>query len=265
MTQAGVGAEDLSAYLEFAGRLADAARAVTLAHFRSGIGFEAKADQSPVTAADRESESVMRAMIAETYPDHGIIGEEQGNERADAEFVWILDPIDGTRSFASGKATYGILVALAHYGRPVVGVMDEPPLAKRWQGAKGQPTTYDGQSVNVRPCAGVASAWLGATSPHMFREGIEFERYDHMRRQCGQVVYGGECLAYGFLACGWLDLVVEATMDAYDFAALVPVVEGAGGVITDWSGEPLTANSDGTVIAAGNAQLHAEALALLAG
>ena len=172
MTGGGAGEDDLGSYLDFAGRLAAAARAVTLEHFRRGIASEAQADLRPVTAADRESEAAMRAMIAEAYPHHGIIGEEQGSERADAEYVWILDPIDGTRSFASGKATYGILVALAHNGRPIVGVMDEPPLASRWQGALGRPTTLDGREVRVRPCAGVGQAWRGATSPHMFREGI---------------------------------------------------------------------------------------------
>lgn len=264
MTDGGVGEPELASYLAFAERLADAARTVTLKHYRQGIGFEAKDDHSPVTAADRESESVMRAMIKDAYPEHGVVGEEEAATLPDAEFVWVLDPVDGTRSFAIGKATYGVLVGLEHHGRPIIGVIDEPPLSTRWCGVRGRPTTYNGAPARVRDCTGVANAWLTATSPQMFREGIEFERYENLRRRCGQVVYGGECLGYGFLACGWVDLVVEATLGQYDYSALVPVVEGAGGIITDWAGAPLTGASDGTVVAAANAELHAEALALLA-
>jgi inositol-phosphate phosphatase / L-galactose 1-phosphate phosphatase / histidinol-phosphatase len=252
------------AFVALAETLADAARPVAMRYFRRRLDIEAKDDLSPVTIADREAEAAMRALIEEAYPAHGILGEEHGSVRTDAEYVWVLDPIDGTQSFVTGKPLFGTLIALARNGRPILGVMDMPALAERWVGAAGRTTTFDGAPASVRACSELADAWLYATSPQMFPPG-DFEAFEGLRQQCRRAIYGAECYAYGLLAGGHVDLVVESTMQPYDYAALVPIVEGAGGVISDWNGRPLTLASDGRVIAAGDAGLHALAGRALVG
>lgn len=254
----------MNGFLDLAGRMADAAGKVLIGCFRTPMTVEAKGDESPVTEADREAETVMRALVTEAHPDHGILGEELAPVHPEAEFVWVLDPIDGTKSFITGKPLFGTLVALARNGAPVVGVINHPALGERWSGARGAVSTFNGAPVKARPCAALGDAILYATSPHMFR-GADAEAFARLCDRVRHPLYGGDCYAYGLLASGYADLVVEAGLEPYDFAALVPVVEGAGGVITDWSGNPLTLASDGRVIAAGDAAIHAEALALLAG
>ncbi|MFQ5774154.1 MAG: inositol monophosphatase family protein [Kiloniellaceae bacterium] len=253
-------------YVALAGRLADAARGVVLRHFRQPLTVERKRDDSPVTIADREAEAAMRGLIAEACPDHGIIGEEQGPERPEAEYVWVLDPLDGTKRFISGHAQFGTLVALLRRGEPVLGVIDMPVMEERWVGAAGRPTTHTDRrgvrTARVRACPDPARAILFATSPHMF-PGDDFAAFERVRTRVAQPMYGSECYAYGLLASGFIDLVIEATMGVYDFLPLVPVVAGAGGMITDWRGAPLDLGSDGRVIAAGDARCHAAALGLL--
>jgi histidinol phosphatase-like enzyme (inositol monophosphatase family) len=190
------------------------------------------------------------------------VGEEFGNEREDADWVWVLDPIDGTKAFISGQPTFGTLVALLHQAEPVVGVIDQPISGERWSGARGLPTTFNGEATRTRAAGELASATLYATSPDQFR-GLDEAAFAGLSVACGLTRFGLDCYAYGLLALGFVDLVVEADMKLYDFAALVPVVEGAGGVISDWGGRPLGAESDGRVAAAGDARLHRAALGLL--
>jgi inositol-phosphate phosphatase/L-galactose 1-phosphate phosphatase/histidinol-phosphatase len=251
-------------FVELAGRLADAVRPIVLNYFRGEVAIEAKADRSPVTAADREAETAMRAMIVEAYPDHGILGEEHGSERLEAEYVWVLDPIDGTTAFVTGKPLFGTLIALTRRGRPILGVIDMPALDERWVGARGRATRFGDVPAKARPCADVEAAWLSATSPEMFAdsEAVAFERLSAGVRR---TVYGGDCYNYGLLASGHLDLVAEAGLKPYDFCALVPVIEGAGGTVSDWEGRPLSIDSEGRALAAGDERAHAEALARLAG
>jgi inositol-phosphate phosphatase/L-galactose 1-phosphate phosphatase/histidinol-phosphatase len=201
-------------------------------------------------------------MIAAHYPSHGILGEEQAPERTDAPFVWVLDPIDGTKAFVTGKPLFGTLIALVHDGRPIVGVIDMPALDERWVGGEGLPSTRNGRPARVRRCAGLETAWLYATSPQMF-EGADAAAFERLRRACYAAIYGADCYAYGLLACGWVDVVCEASLQPYDYCALVPIIEGAGGIITDWEGEPLGLYSDGRVLAAGDAGAHAQALRAL--
>ncbi len=253
-----------SAFLPFAEGLADAAGAIIAPYFRSRMAIDHKADETPVTAADREAEQAMRALILETYPDHGIEGEEFGAERIDADYVWHLDPIDGTKSFITGRPLFGTLVSLAHRGRSVVGVIDHCMMNERWVGATGVPSRWNGEDVKVRPCARLEDAVLYVTSPNMFKLPGEFEAFSRVERAAALPMYGGDCYAYGQLAMGFADLIVEADLDGHDFLALIPVVEGAGGIMTDWDGRPLTPRSAGRVIAAGDARVHAEALELLA-
>ncbi len=248
--------------------MAETAREVVQRYFRQPFDIEHKADETPVTIADREAETAMRGMIAETFPSHGIIGEEHGRDRPEADFVWILDPIDGTKRFISGHPQFGTLIGLLHRGRPILGVIDMPVMDERWLGAAGHPTTHtDSQGtreVRVRACAALAEATLFATSPHMFA-GTDFTAFERVRTRAGMPLYGTECYGYGLLASGFADLAIEADMGIYDYLPLVPVVEGAEGAMTDWAGAPLGLESDGRVIAAGDPRCHAAALALLTG
>lgn len=244
-------------------RLADAAGAAIRPYFRARFEIETKADDSPVTAADRASEAAMRAIVEAERPTDGIIGEEYGRIREGAARQWVFDPIDGTRAFIAGRPLFGTLIALLEDGVPVLGVIDQTIIGDRWLGVVGQPTLFNGVSCQVRACAGVARAHLATTSPFLFRAGGDLDRFEQLRPLVRDSLYGGDCHNYGLLASGHLDLVIEAGLQLYDFAALVPVVEGAGGAMTDWEGRPLGQASGGRVIAAGDRRVLNEALAAL--
>ena len=246
-------------------RLADSSGSVVRRYFRTPVAIDDKADASPVTIADREAEHVIRTIIESQRPDDGIYGEEHGTKNLDAEWVWVIDPIDGTKSFITGRPIFGTLIALLHRGRPVLGIIDQPIVNDRWLGAAGRPTLFNGQPARVRPCpGGLAAATLGTTSPDLF-PGSDLDGFRRVAGTAKTAVYGGDCYSYGLLAAGYYDLVVESGLKLYDFAALVPVVTGAGGLMTDWEGKPLDANSSGRVIAAGDPQTHQEAMKILAG
>jgi inositol-phosphate phosphatase/L-galactose 1-phosphate phosphatase/histidinol-phosphatase len=255
---------DVDAFVILAERMAETVRPIVMGYFRTAVEIDEKADTTPVTAADREAEATLRRMIADACPDHGILGEEYGAERIDASYVWVLDPIDGTKSFVTGKPLFGTLIALLREGTPIVGVIDMPALDERWVGVDGRHTTFNGQPARVRPCPKLGQAWLYASSPHMFPEG-DFEAFERLRLRCRAGIYGADCYAYGLLASGTVDLVCEATTKPHDYCALVPVIAGAGGVITDWHGRPLGLQSDGRVLAAGDERMHAAAREALAG
>jgi inositol-phosphate phosphatase/L-galactose 1-phosphate phosphatase/histidinol-phosphatase len=257
-----------ASYREFealAHRLADCAGEVQRRYFRTPVSVETKADDSPVTIADREAEAAMRELIRAAYPAHGILGEEHGSEQVDAEFVWVLDPIDGTKSFITGRPLFGTLVALAHRGRPVLGLIDQAILRERWVGSSGEASVWNGRPIRVRPCPRVEDAVLFATSPGMFSAGAEARSFARLQERVRLALFGGDCYAYGLLAMGFADLVVEASLAPYDCMALAPVIEGAGGRITDWQGRPLDLAATGQVVAAGDGRVLEQALALLAG
>ncbi len=252
--------------LEFAGfaqELADLAAGVIRPYYRSPVAVETKADASPVTVADREAELAMRELIRARHPDHGIAGEEFGLERQDAELIWHLDPIDGTKSFIIGRPLFGTLIALSHRGQPLLGLIDQCISGERWLGLLGHDTSWNAEAVHVRSCPNLGDAVLGTTSPLMFVEGAQQAAFARVQQAVRYPLFGGDCYTYGLLAMGFVDLVIEADLDPYDFMALVPVIEGAGGVMTDWRGCALHPGSDGQIIAAGDPRLHAAALALL--
>jgi len=253
-----------AAQLVLAEELADAAGAVIRPYFRQTIAVDDKADASPVTIADREAEQAMRALIEARFPADGIFGEEFGTIREDAEFVWVLDPIDGTKSFISGIPLFGTLVALLHRGRPVLGIIDQPISHERWRGVAGQRSTHNGNPIHARPCPDLAAASLFATAPDMFR-GADAAAFARLKAQVKLTRHGGDCYAYGLVASGFIDCVVEASLKPYDYCAMVPIIEGAGGIFTDWQGKPLGLHSDGRVLAAGDRRVHEAALTLLAG
>ncbi|CAD7701623.1 unnamed protein product [Ostreobium quekettii] len=263
-------------FVDLGHKLADAAAVVTAQHFRSRLVVEHKGDESPVTQADRQAELAMCSLIEQALPNHGVYGEEGGMQHGSgegSEYLWILDPIDGTKSFITGKPLFGTLIALVHKGIPILGIIDQPVLKERWVGIQGAQTTLNGKCVATRQCPSLSEAYLYATTPDMFR-GDAKAAFKRLRGQVRPPLFGCDCYAYGLLASGFCDLVVEADMMPYDYMALVPVVEGAGGVMTDWQGrllrwrgagglqEALEA-STGEVIAAGDAKLHERALAML--
>lgn len=240
----------MSADIAFANALAEAAGAAIRPWFRADHGVVFKADESPVTRADREAEAAMRSIIERERPADGIIGEEYGSVREGATRQWVLDPIDGTRSFVAGRPIFGTLIALIEDGVPVLGVIDQPITGERWVGAKDSATHFNGRPCRTRGCATLAQAILATTSPAAFPPG-DWPRFEALIPRVRDVVWGGDCYNYGLLAMGQIDLVVEAGLKLHDWAALVPVIEGAGGAVRDWNGAPLTAASDGKVIAMG--------------
>ncbi len=235
---------------------ADAAGAVIRPFFRAAVTADLKADQSPVTIADRNAELAMRAVLTGACPECGILGEEFGLERPEAPLRWVLDPIDGTRAFITGRPIFGSLVALLEGDRPVVGVIDQPVTGERWIGTSGRPTDFRGPfggRVGTRECGQLAGAELSATSPEMF--GADFGRFQAVARAARRVTWGGDCYAYGLLALGQIDVIVECDLKPWDWAALLPVIEGAGGRLTDWHGAPPRVDGDGRVIAVGDPAL----------
>jgi inositol-phosphate phosphatase / L-galactose 1-phosphate phosphatase / histidinol-phosphatase len=249
---------EVPAALKLAGELADVAREISLRHFRTPLDIESKGDGSPVTIADRGIETKMREMIRAAFPTHAIRGEEFAAEGS-GEFAWVLDPIDGTKSFVTGFPLFGSLIALTHGGRPVLGVIEAPVLAERWVGCEGRTTIFNGHPVKTRTCHSVQAAVIYTTTPETFSEQ-ELVRFQALAARAALRRYGGDCYLYGMLAGGHCDLVVEVQLKPHDFMAVVPVVQGAGGWISDWQGNPLTFASDGRVVAAATEALWQQAL-----
>jgi histidinol phosphatase-like enzyme (inositol monophosphatase family) len=258
----GPDAPTLDALTALAMNLADQARVQSLHWFRTPLDVSTKTDASPVTIADREVESLLREQIAAHRPTHGIFGEEHGRERLDADYVWVIDPIDGTRSFITGSPLWGTLLALLWRGRPQIGVIDIPTTVERWVGREDAPTLLNGKPCRTSNCASLAEAVLYSTSPDTF-SAVELPAFEAVSRAVRMRRFGGDCYSYGLLASGHIDLVVEAELQPYDYFALIPVIQGAGGVITDWRGKPLSLDTDGRVLAAATAELHEEALAVI--
>jgi inositol-phosphate phosphatase/L-galactose 1-phosphate phosphatase/histidinol-phosphatase len=252
-------------FIELANRMADAAGDISRRYFRQDFEVEVKSDSSPVTTADREAELAMRELIEAAQPGHGIVGEEFDPVGPDAEYLWVLDPIDGTKAFACGIPVFTNMIALLRAGEPILGVINQPVLGERWVGAAGRPTTLNGDAVSVRPASRLGDVALHATSPGMFEAGDDMAAYERLAAACWYRRFGADCYAYGLLASGHVALVAEAQMKIHDYLPPVRIVEGAGGVITDWQGQPLGLDSSGHVLAAASAELHAAALALLAG
>lgn len=244
----------------FAEMLADLARDIANTHFRSTLTYERKADDSPVTAADRAIEEALRATIEKHYPEHGIFGEELGHlDRGDK--LWVLDPIDGTKSFVTGLPLFGTLIAFLEERVPRLGIIEMPALGERWTSALGV-TAFAGFPCEVSDCRDIGSARICTSSPDMF-SADDWQRYDRLSRHGALRRFGGDCYTYGLLASGFCDIVVESSLMPYDFMALVPVVEGAGGQMTDWQGRPLGLGSDGRVLASASPVLHEKALKIL--
>ena len=239
--------------IHLAHRLADAAASAIRPYYRAEFGLETKADASPVTLADKAAEAAIRKLLLAERPRDGIIGEEFGTEREGAARQWVLDPIDGTTSFVAGRPIFGTLIALMQDGWPVLGVIDQPILKERWIGAAGHGTSMNGTPIKTRACPDLSEAILATTSPNCFSPH-EVEHFMALAAKTAhrRLIWGGDCYNYALLASGHIDIVVESGLKLHDFAALVPVVEGAGGMMCDWQGDPLNADSKGDVIALGD-------------
>jgi inositol-phosphate phosphatase / L-galactose 1-phosphate phosphatase / histidinol-phosphatase len=242
-------------------RLAAAADRAVAPFFRAGTPIEQKDDFSPVTAADRAAETVIREMLALDRPSDGILGEEYGTSRGHSGRLWVIDPIDGTRGFVAGRPLYGTLIALVEDGRPILGILSAGAASDRWLGCTvGMPrTVLNGKPVRARPCPSLSAARAASTHPLVF-SATGHASFQRIGRSVADMLFGGDCHNYGLIAAGHLDLVMEENLKPYDWAALVPIIQGAGGVITDWKGKPLTLLSEGQVLAAGDPRTHAEAL-----
>jgi histidinol phosphatase-like enzyme (inositol monophosphatase family) len=251
--------------LVFAQGLADASGAILRESLHTRRGFDTKNDDSPVTDVDKHVEATLRALISHRYPDHGILGEEFDSQNLDAEYVWVLDPIDGTKAFITGIPIYGTLISLARRGTPVVGVIDHPVTNDRWTGAAGRRSTFNGRDIQSRQCASLSDALMSCSNPEPFGP-LERSAFETLRASAKWCVYGSSCYAYGCVASGSIDIAIDCGRHReVDYCALVPVIEGAGGAITDWEGRPLTIHSGNRLIASGNPRRHAEALRILAG
>lgn len=267
-----LGAAHRADLLEFARQIAAEAGRVVLPHFRNQPATENKlgdGDYDPVTVADRAAEEVLRSRISESYPDHGILGEEFGHLEGSG-LTWVLDPIDGTRAFISGFVHWGMLVALDDGREPIVGVMHQPFLGETFSGdgcvahyQRAGVVAEERRSMRTRACATLSEAVIGTTHPDCFPDSADFRRFEALADRCRMLRYGGDCYGYAMVAMGQLDLVVETALNAYDIQALIPIVRGAGGVITSWDGgDP---SLGGSAIAAGDPRVHEQALEILNG
>ena len=253
---------DCPAALALAEQLADAAREIARRRFRMPLAVERKRDGSPVTAADRDIETQMRRMIRAAFPGHAIRGEEFAAEGS-GEFTWVLDPIDGTKSFITGYPLFGSLIALAHGSRAVLGVIEAPALGERWVGCEGRPTLFNGTAVRTSSCRSIEQAVVYTTTAETF-SASERRRFEALSATAALCRFGGDCYLYGMLAGGHCDLIIEVQLKPHDFMAAIPVVEGAGGRISDWRGQPLGWSTDGRVVAAATEALWEQAIEVLA-
>lgn len=259
----------LESFARFAFELADAAAREIQPHFRTSLSVEDKSDGclfDPVTAADRACEAAMRALIGQRFPDHGVKGEEFADSNPDAELVWVLDPIDGTKSFILGFTGWGTLIGLTQAGRPILGMMHQPFTRETFIGFGGQ-ASYEGTAgkhpLKVRPCPDLAHAMLTTTSPLLIEDRDDRARFEELERKVCMSRYGGDCYGYCMVADGHVDLVAETGLKMHDVAPLIPIIEGAGGIISGWEGEPIA--TGGRVLAAGDPRAHAAALEILNG
>ena len=252
---------DLAPYRSFTAELAARSGEFIRPFFgRTDLAVEAKADASPVTAADRGAEELLRRLIAARFPSHGLLGEEYGAENTDAEFIWVLDPIDGTKSFITGVPLWGTLIALLHRGQPVLGCIHQPILGQLMIG-DGATTTLNGQPVHTRATARIEDATLLTSDPFNRHPHDHNARFDTLIRRARLVRTWGDCYGYLLVAAGHADVMMDPIMNPWDIAALVPIIRGAGGAITDWHGAaPYPADS---IVASGSAALHAQILAAL--
>lgn len=252
----------LEEFTSFANFLAEESANITLKYFRQTFTTENKEDATPVTIADKKAELIIRDLINKTYPSHGILGEEFKDINPDSEFKWVIDPIDGTMSFIAGHKDFGTLIALLHNKKPILGIIDCPAHKERWIGIQNKPTTLNGIKVKTSNVKILKNSYA-------FTSGLYFEdkkfrtSFDRIIEQTKYYRFGGDCYMYGMLSSGLIDIVIEDTLKAYDYMALIPVIEGSGGVVTDKHNQEISLDSKGSIIATANNELHKEVIKVL--
>ncbi len=255
--------ENLETLIEFANYLADEAGKISKKYFRRKIEIETKSGEYPVTIADREVELHLRSLIRNNYPEHRIIGEEFANQDGNSKYTWVIDPIDGTVAFSTGKPTYTTLIALLEKDTPAYGIIDQAVSQERFSGKMGGKAYLNQQIISTAEQSILNSARLNATTPYMFTTDYEKSKFELLRKQARVTSFGGDAYAFGLLAAGHIDIIMEADLQYYDIAALIPVITAAGGVISDWQGKTLTKDFNGQCLACANLQLQQQALNLI--
>lgn len=250
-------------FLKFANFLADEAAKISRKYFRNLASVETKDNQTPVTVADREIELRLRELINQHYPHHAIIGEEFANQESHNEFCWVLDPIDGTVAFTTGKPTFTTLIALIKDGNPMLSVIDQPISQERFSAMVDETAFLNAQPITTSKVDKLGNVRLNATTPYMFKTAYEQQTFEKVRKAVKLTAFGGDAYAFGLLASGNIDVIVEADLQYYDVAALVPIITAAGGVITDWQGNTLTKEFNGQCLATANHELHKQVLQLI--
>ena len=246
---------NINEFVNFANLLADLATKTSMMYFRKNINIENKEDESPVTIADKETEEIIRDNIRKTFPDHGILGEEYESENLESEFIWVIDPIDGTRSYIAGHKDFGNLISLLHKNQPIIGIINCPAHNERWIGIQNTKTTCNGKNVNTSKIEKLEDAYLFSSGIYFYEESFR-KGFENIKEKTKFFKLGGDCYMYGMLSSGLIDIVIEDTLKAHDYMALINVIEGAGGKITDKLGNPITLNSDGSLIASSSSLLH---------
>ena len=249
-------------FKSFANHLADEAAIITRQYFGQKLDIITKGDDSPVTIADRTIEMRLREIVEHERPDDGILGEEFGPKETKSGYTWVFDPIDGTKSFTIGRPTFGNLIGLCDSETPILGIINHPILNQRWVGMTGEQTTMNGATVSVRPCPTLKDAIFGTGSATQISHD-DPARFSRIEAATRYTVFQGDCYFYGLMANGMMDAIVEDHLGIYDFVALVPVIEGAGGIITDWKGNPKTLHGDARVIATGAQNIHDNLLEII--
>ncbi|PPR37321.1 MAG: Fructose-1,6-bisphosphatase/inositol-1-monophosphatase [Alphaproteobacteria bacterium MarineAlpha6_Bin4] len=249
-------------YLKIANECAEASGIIIKKYFRKKIKIETKSDNSPVTKADKESEKIIRDIIIKKSPECGFYGEESGKFNTDNEYVWVVDPLDGTKGFVTGKPLFGTLIGLMKNNTPYIGVLNQPILKERWVGIANKLAKYNNSKVRSRKIKKLKGSKMYATSPMMF-SGKNQRIYKSVRSKIGETLFGADCYAHGLMALGFVDVLLEANLKPYDYIASAAIISGAGGKMTDWKGDDLNLYSDGRIVAAGDPKIHEQLLKII--
>ena len=243
--------------------MADEVEPIIKKYFRTKLTIKDKEDESPVTMADKKTELKIRELIEKKYPDHGILGEEFEDKNINSEYLWVIDPIDGTRSFIAGHKDFGTLISLLHNKKPIIGIINCPMHSERWVGVDGKKTLMNGSQVNTSSIISLNKSYLNTT-------GLYFDHDDHFKRGYDEIIkrvrhfrFGGDCYMYGLIASGFVEIVLENTLKPHDYMALIPIIKGAGGEISDKLGNPINLQSDGSVVASANKKLHTQVIEII--
>ena len=254
---------NLDDLVSFANHLSDESSKIIKKYFRKSLNVVNKEDESPVTIADKNTELKIRELISKKYPNHGILGEEFKNKDTESEYLWVIDPIDGTRSFIAGHKDFGTLIALLQNKKPIIGIINCPIHKERWVGIKGQQTTMNGKVIHTSEKHDLGQSYLSTTGLYMFKNDSFKKGFDTIKDKTKYHRFGGDCYNYGLVASGFIDIVIENMLKVHDYMALIPVIEGAGGKITDKFGKVINFDSDGSVVVSANEKLHTQLIDII--